>query len=87
MCSGIVFPSGRSFIAEHFGEIPDKVLSSPELVRGNRIYPSLDAPSFDAPFAVFDAEEGMETEGLNTSRSELDYWLCSQNDAQLVGSF
>lgn len=85
MCSGIVFPSGRSFVADHFGEIPAKVLSSPELVMGQRIHPSLDAPSFDAPFAVFDADEGMEAEGLNTSRSELDYWLCSQSDADLVG--
>jgi flavin-dependent dehydrogenase len=85
MCSGIVFPSGRKFIADHFGRIPDKVLCSPERVEGNRIYPGIDAPSFDAPFAVFDGEEGMEVEGLNTSRSELDYWLCSQSDAQLVG--
>ena len=87
MCSGIVFPSGRKFIADQFGQIPDKVLCSPELVHGNRIYPSVDAPSFDTPFAVFDGEEGMEVEGLNTSRSELDYWLCSQSDAHLVGGY
>jgi flavin-dependent dehydrogenase len=87
MCSGIVFPSARKFIADHFGRIPDKVLSNPELVRGNRIYPSVDAPPFDAPFSVFDADDGMQLEGLNTSRSELDYWLCSQSDAQLVGGY
>ncbi|MHC4342932.1 MAG: FAD-dependent monooxygenase, partial [Planctomycetota bacterium] len=87
MCSGIVFPSGRKFIADHFGDIPAKVLCTPERVRGNRIYPSVDAPCFDAPFAVFDPEEGMEAEGLKTSRSELDYWLCSQSDAQLVGGY
>jgi flavin-dependent dehydrogenase len=87
MCSGIVFPSGRKFIADHFGDIPDKVLCSPERVEGNRIHPSIDAPSFDTPFAVFDGEEGMEVEGLNTSRSELDYWLCSQSDAHLVGGY
>ena len=87
MCSGIVFPSGRKVIADDFGEIPDNVLCSPKLVEGNRIYPSVDAPPLDVPFAVFDAfdgEEGMETEGLNTSRSELDYWLCSQSNADLV---
>lgn len=87
MCSGIVFPSGRKFIADHFGQIPDKVLSSPKLVRGNRIYPSVDAPSFDVPFAVFEAEEGVGVEGLNTSRSELDYWLCCQTDARLAGGY
>ena len=87
MCSGIVFPSGRKFIADHFGEIPDKVLSSPERVRGNRIYPSVDAASFDVSFSVFDGEEGVEEEGLNTSRSELDYWLCSESDAELVGGY
>ena len=87
MCSGIVFPSGRKFIADHFGQIPAKVLCSPERVRGNRIYPRIDAPSFDVPFAVFDAEANMEAEGLNTSRSELDYWLCSQSDAHLAGGY
>lgn len=84
MCSGILFPSGRKFVADHFGDIPEKVLCSPERVEGNRIYPSVSAPSFDAPFAIFDAEEGCEAEGLNTSRSQLDYWLCSQSDAELV---
>jgi flavin-dependent dehydrogenase len=87
MCSGILFPSGRQFIADHFGPIPAKVLSRPERVRGNRIHPSLDAPSFEAPFAVFDGEDVAETEGLNTSRSELDYWLCSESDAHLVGGY
>ena len=87
MCSGIVFPSCRKFIADHFGQIPDKVLCSPELVRGNRIYLSLEASPIDVPFAVFDEAEGMQTEGLNTSRSELDYWLCSQSDAHLVGGY
>jgi len=85
MCSGILFPSARKFIAEHFGGIPEKVVNSPERVRGNRIHTTLDAPSVDVPFSVFDAEEGIEEEGLNTSRSELDYWLCSHSDAQLVG--
>jgi flavin-dependent dehydrogenase len=85
MCSGIVFPSGRKFIADHFGPIPSKVLSRPERVRGSRVHPRIDAASFDAPFSVFDADDGMETEGLNTSRSELDSWLCSQGDARLVG--
>lgn len=84
MCSGILFPSGRKFVADHFGEIPEKVLCNPVRVRGNRVYRSLDAPCFDAPFSVFDAEEGGETEGLNTSRSELDHWLCRQSDAQIV---
>jgi flavin-dependent dehydrogenase len=85
MCSGILFPSGRKFVADHFGEIPEKVLCSPELVQGNRIYPGVDAPCFDVPFAAFDPEEGMEKEALNTSRAELDYWLSSESDADLVG--
>jgi flavin-dependent dehydrogenase len=87
MCSGILFPSGRQLIADHFGDLPAKVLCAPEVVRGTRVYPSLDAPSFDAPFAIFDAEEGLVAEGLNTARSELDYWLCCQSDAHLVGGY
>ena len=84
MCSGILFPSGRKFVAEHFGPIPAKVLCSPERVRGTRVYPGIETPCFDAPFAVFDADDLLETEGLNTSRSELDYWLCCQSDAQIM---
>jgi flavin-dependent dehydrogenase len=84
MCSGILFPSGRKFIADNFGDIPDKVLCAPKRVRGNRIYTSLDGSCIEAPFAVFDAEEGCEPEALNASRSELDHWLCSESDADLV---
>ena len=84
MCSGIVFPSSRKFIADNFGEVPRGVLCSPERIRGNRIHVTTDSPALDVPFSVFDEGEDLEKEGFNTWRAELDFWLCSQTDADLV---
>jgi flavin-dependent dehydrogenase len=83
MCSGIVFPSSREFIVENFGDIPSDILCKPELVKGNRVYVTNDSPVIDFPFSAFDDNEGPEKDGLNTWRSGLDYWLCSQSDATL----
>jgi flavin-dependent dehydrogenase len=87
MCSGILFPSARKFIDDHFGEIPDHVRNEPRMVEANRVYFKLEDPPVDVPFAAFDVDDGMEKEGINTSRAQLDYWLCSQSDAQLEGGY
>ncbi len=85
MCSGIVFPSSRKVISDNFGEIPDAVLCSPKRVKGNRIVATLDDQPIDVPFSIFDEGEELEEEGLNAWRSELDSWLCSCSDAEIVG--
>lgn len=87
MCSGIVFPSGRHFIEENFGEIPDYVTNDPFRVRANRVFLSLEGPALEMPFDQFDVDGGMEVEGINTSRNELDYWMCQQSDAQIEGGW
>ncbi len=84
MCSGIVFPSSRRFIDDNFGGVPERLLCSPEHVKGNRVFASLDSPVMDVPFSVFDEGEDLEKEGFNTWRAELDSWLCSQTGADLV---
>jgi flavin-dependent dehydrogenase len=84
MCSGIVFPGSRKFIADHFGEVPEGVLCSPERIHGNRVYVTTESPVMEVPFSVFDEGEGLEKEGLNTWRADLDSWLCSRTDARLV---
>lgn len=85
MCSGIVFPSSRKFIETHFGEIPDKIKCSPSIVKGNRVFITNDSPVLEAPFSMFDESDELEDEGFNTWRADLDLWLCSQTDAELIG--
>ncbi len=84
MCSGILFPSSRKFVTDHFGEIPSEILCSPERIKGNRVFATIDSPVMDVPFSIFDEGEDLEEEGFNTWRSDLDFWLCSQTDADLV---
>jgi len=86
MCSGILFPSSRKFVTDHFGEIPGEILCSPERTKGNRVFATVDSPVMDVPFSIFDEGEDLEEEGFNTWRSDLDFWLCSQTDAELVGN-
>ena len=84
MCSGIVFPSARKLIADSFGPIPKHVLSEPARVRGNRVFLTLESPSADAPFSVFDDGPGLGENGLNAKRSELDHWLCRESGTPIV---
>jgi flavin-dependent dehydrogenase len=84
MCSGIVFPSSRKFIEDHFGELPKSLMCSPEHIKGNRVYATIDSPVMDVPFSVFDEGEDLEELGFNTWRAELDSWLCGRADAELV---
>jgi flavin-dependent dehydrogenase len=86
MCSGILFPSSRKFVTDHFGEIPSEILCSPERIKGNRVFATIDSPVMDVPFSIFDEGEDLEEEGFNTWRSDLDFWLCSQTDADVVGN-
>ncbi len=84
MCSGILFPSSRKFIADHFGELPEDMLCSPKMIKGNRIKPTNDSPIMDTPFSLFDPGKDLEEEGLNVWRSDVDLWLCSQSDAAII---
>jgi flavin-dependent dehydrogenase len=84
MCSGIVFPSSRKFIEDHFGDLPRSLMCRPEIVKGNRICATVGSPIMDVPFSVFDEGEDLEEEGFNTWRAELDHWLCTRTDADLV---
>ena len=85
MCSGIVFPSSRKFVDDHFGELPsESSCAVRNTSKGNRVFATIDSPVMDVPFSVFDEGEDLEEEGFNTWRAELDSWLCSQTDADLV---
>lgn len=84
MCSGIVFPSARKIIEDNFGYLPKELMCNPETTKGNRIFVTNEAPMVDLPFSVFDNGLGLEKEGFNTRRADLDHWLCSQTDADLV---
>lgn len=84
MCSGILFPSARKFVADHFGEIPERIYCQPVAVKGNRVRVSNDKPYEYGPFSLFDEGEGLPEHGRNAIRAELDYWLSCQSDAQIV---
>ncbi len=84
MCSGILFPSARKFVAEHFGAISEQIFCRPVLVKGNRVRVTKDAAFEYAPFSLFDESKDLPEDGFNIKRAQLDYWLCSQSDAQIV---
>jgi len=84
MCSGILFPSGRKFVTDNFGEIPEKVFCKPKEIKGNRLYVTNASECRELSFSLFEPDKALPSRGLNTHRSELDLWLCNQSDASLV---
>lgn len=84
MCSGILFPSGRKFVSDNFGDIPETVFCRPKEIKGNRMYMTNESDCMELPFSMFDPGRELPTTGFNTHRSELDLWLCNRSDASLV---
>lgn len=84
MCSGILFPSARKFIADNFGEMPKQIFCEPVSVKGSRVRISNDTGYEYGPFSLFDDGVDLPENGYNTKRAELDYWLCCQTEATIV---
>lgn len=84
MCSGILFPSSLKFLDNHLGFRPEGILCEPGLVHGNRVYLTNDSPMMEVSFNAFDIGDDLDDDGLNVWRSEFDYWLCRQSDAELA---
>ncbi|MGB9498824.1 MAG: FAD-dependent monooxygenase [Dissulfuribacterales bacterium] len=84
MCSGILFPSTRAFVDEHFGLMPEKILCEPGLIKGNRVFLNNETPVMDTSFSLFDEGRGLPEEGFNVWRSDFDLWLAKESDATLI---
>jgi len=84
MCSGILLPSGRKFVSDNFGDIPEKVFCKPKEIKGTRMYITNESDCVELPFSIFDPNKELPATGFNTYRSELDLWLCNQSDASMV---
>ena len=85
MCSGILFPSGRKFVSENFGDIPENIFCEPREVKGNRIYMTNDSKCMEVPFSLFDSRKELPEFGFNVKRSVFDLWLCNKSDVSLAG--
>jgi flavin-dependent dehydrogenase len=85
MCSGMLFPSALSIIADDFGEIPEDIYSEPKYFHGARLCLGMDMPFVEAPLGGMSGEDVTSDElTVNAKRPEFDYWLCSKSDASIV---
>lgn len=86
MCSGIILPSAREFLAENYDVIPEHVYTEPREVKGSRYVCTTDNQSQVKSFPALDLAESLPSSeyGLNVYRSEFDLWLCKESDAPLV---
>ncbi len=89
MCSGMLFPEAQQIIRDHFGRIPEEILSDPKEFNGIRVYPTketpLDSPTeIPMPSRLFSKLPDLAGCLLNVSRGGLDSWLCAQSDANVL---
>ncbi len=80
MCNGILFYDAIDFIQQYFGELPEKVYSDPLHVKGTRTYPNSDTPFIEVAYS----RKNLEVGGNNFDRAQLDYWLCTCSEADII---
>lgn len=84
MCSGVLSPTSVKFVRDHFGQIPDQIISNPKETIGARVYTAIGGEVVDLPFSVVDKGPGLSETGMSIKRPEFDHWLCTCGDAEIV---
>lgn len=86
MCSGVILPSAREFLAEIYDEIPEHVFTEPRLIKGSRCVSTSDLHGQVVTCPALDLGETLPNleHGFNVDRAEFDYWLCKESGAVLV---
>jgi len=84
MCSGVLSPSSVKFVADHFGQIPESMISSPRETIGARIHTAIGGKVVDFPFALTDKGPDLPEIGMSVKRPEFDHWLSTRGDAELI---
>lgn len=72
VCSGLILPSAKEYLLEHFGEIPADCYCEPGIVQGVMISPPY------GPKVLIDQ--------LSIWRDRFDYWLLARSGAQVKDS-
>ncbi|BBO88123.1 NAD(P)/FAD-dependent oxidoreductase [Desulfosarcina ovata] len=87
MCTGMLFPGAQAFLAERYGEIPDRILSLPNKWYGYKIFPTEDTAADECMKVFFPiaplSEPGLPQGIVNTWRDRLDYWLTERSGAEV----
>lgn len=88
MCSGIILPSARKIVDEHYGAIPDHVYTSPREVMGSRYIRTDDHSGQAMTYPALDLSEvePNPASGVNVERTEFDHWLCSLSGAPVASN-
>lgn len=86
MCSGIILPSAREFLAENYSDIPEHVFTEPREVKGSRCVFTTDTESrvITCPGLDLGDTEPNPDKGFNVDRVGFDFWLCKESAASLV---
>lgn len=84
MCSGVLAPTSVKFVADHFGKIPDHIVSEPRETIGARIYTTIGGKIEELPFSQVDKGPGLPEIGMSVKRAEFDHWLCTRSEAEII---
>jgi len=84
MCSGALSPTSVKFVLDHFGPIPNYVVSLPSETIGARVYTAINGKIVDFPFSLTDKGPGLPGIGMSIKRPEFDHWLCTCSDAEII---
>ncbi|MCL2337982.1 MAG: FAD-dependent monooxygenase [Firmicutes bacterium] len=85
MCSGVILPSARKFLEQHYDDLPEHIFTTPRTLKCSRYVRMNDDQSRVMSFPALDlAEDPSDEYGFNVSRSAFDLWLCEASGAALA---
>ena len=86
MCSGVILPSARKFLAEHYDPLPRSLFNQPGELKGSRCVYTTDPDRGVVTCPALDLGEDIPdpSTGFNVNRFDFDYWLCEQSGVPMV---
>ena len=86
MCSGVILPSARKFLADHYDPLPQYLFNSPRELKGSRCLYTTEPERgvVTCPALDLGEDDPNPATGYSVNRFDFDHWLCEESGVAMV---